>query len=172
MPHLTLRWWILTWITSTFLGDIWDNPQHRSQHDKDPLSQNYQCLNTSVTYKYNCNIAVRNLKHLDSSVIRAGLTFIVHIKPPAMLESKLLMLCNLIFNAWEHSLHGIWKLNLNISTNVPLCMFLSYYVQMKFYFHVATSTGKSVTKYASHTHINIFLNRLRIFSRNKITLWI
>lgn len=40
----------------------------------------------------------------------------------------------------------------------------------RFYFQVAPSTRKSVTKYASYTYINIFSNGLRIFSRNKVTL--
>lgn len=127
MLHLTLRWWILTWITP----QVWVtyHTNHIIGHHKreTPLTEHsvpqYICQ-----FKHICNIAVRNLKHLDSSVITAGLTFIVHIKPPAMLESKLLMLCNLIFDAWEHSLHGIWELNLNVSTYVPLCMFVSYYV--------------------------------------------
>ena len=111
----------------TSLADISDKPQQRSPQNKDSPYKTFSA-SIHVTYKYICNIAVRNLKHLDSSVITAGLMFIVHIKPPAMLKSKLLMLCNLIFDAREHSLHGIWELNLNVPTNVPLCMFVSYYI--------------------------------------------
>jgi len=66
----------------TSLGDIPENPQHGSSQDK-----------------HICNTAVRNLKYLDSSVITAGLMFTVNIKPPAKQNSKMLMKCNLIFDA-------------------------------------------------------------------------
>jgi len=82
----------------TSLGDIPENPQHRSPQDKDSPHRTFSA-SIHVTYKHICNIAVRNLKYLDSIVITAGIMFIVHIKPPAMLESKLLMLCNLTFDA-------------------------------------------------------------------------